>query len=30
MSKHARNEAMKEHDHAPLRKAIVQVARRPA
>ena len=26
--KHARNEAMKEHDHAPLREAIVAVARR--
>ncbi|MCP5550970.1 MAG: polysaccharide pyruvyl transferase family protein [Akkermansiaceae bacterium] len=25
--KHARNEAMKEHDHAPLREAIVRVAR---
>lgn len=25
--KHARNEAMKEHDHAPLREAIVQVVR---
>jgi len=25
--KHARNEAMKEHDHAPLREAIVQVIR---
>jgi len=26
-AKHARNEAMKEHDHAPLRKAIVEVVR---
>lgn len=26
--KHARNEAMKEHDHAPLREAIVQVIRK--
>lgn len=28
--KHARNEAMKEHDHAPLREAIVAVVRREA
>ena len=28
--KHARNEEMKEHDHAPLREAIVAVARRTA
>ena len=27
VQKHARNEAMKEHDHAPLREAIVQVIR---
>ena len=26
--KHARNEAMKEHDHAPLREAIIEVVRR--
>jgi hypothetical protein len=26
--KHARNEAMKEHDHAPIREAIIAVARR--
>lgn len=29
-AKHARNEAMKEHDHAPLREAIIAVARQTA